>query len=114
MKTKAPIKFKVTAKLICVFVFAYAKSRFSHDVAHIWKAQGVPQSNAYPRHQDVEEKPHNDDYSIAENQGSVPKPRELIRTLKLAFKQASIRIGNTGFAYFTIKPFIVHAHKNHI
>ena len=29
-KTKAP----VTAKLICVFVFAYAKSRLSHDQAH--------------------------------------------------------------------------------
>ena len=25
----------VTAKLICVFVFAYAKSRVSHDEAHI-------------------------------------------------------------------------------
>ena len=25
----------VTAQLICVFVFAYAKSRFSHDVAHL-------------------------------------------------------------------------------
>ena len=25
----------VTAKLICVFVFAYLKSRFSHNVAHI-------------------------------------------------------------------------------
>ena len=25
----------VTAKLICVFVFAFAKSRFSHDTAHI-------------------------------------------------------------------------------
>ena len=33
-KTKALISFGVTAKLICVFVFAYAKSRFSHDVAH--------------------------------------------------------------------------------
>ena len=22
-------------KLICIFVFAYAKSRFSHDVAHV-------------------------------------------------------------------------------
>ena len=30
-KTKARISFAVTAKLICVFVFAYAKSRFSHD-----------------------------------------------------------------------------------
>ena len=29
------ISFVVTAKLICVFVFAYAKSRFSHDAAHI-------------------------------------------------------------------------------
>ena len=35
MKSKALISFAVTAKLICVFVFAYAKSRFSHDKAHI-------------------------------------------------------------------------------
>ena len=34
-KTKALISFAVTAKLICVFVFAYAISRFSHD-AHIY------------------------------------------------------------------------------
>ena len=34
-KTKALISFVATAKLICVFVFAYAKSRFSHDAAHI-------------------------------------------------------------------------------
>ena len=34
-KTKALISFVVTAKLICVFVFAYAKKTFSHDVAHI-------------------------------------------------------------------------------
>ena len=34
-KTKALISFAVTAKLICVFVFAYAKSRFSHDEAHL-------------------------------------------------------------------------------
>ena len=33
--TKALISFAVTAKLICVFVFAYAKSRFSHGAAHI-------------------------------------------------------------------------------
>ena len=33
-KTKALISFAVTAKLICVLVFAYAKSRFSHDEAH--------------------------------------------------------------------------------
>ena len=30
-KTKALISFAVTAKLICVFAFAYAKNRFSHD-----------------------------------------------------------------------------------
>ena len=35
MKTKALISFAVTANLICVFVFAYAKSRFSHDAAQI-------------------------------------------------------------------------------
>ena len=35
-KTKALISFAVTAKLICVFVFAYARSRFSHDAAHLW------------------------------------------------------------------------------
>ena len=35
MKTKALISFAVTAKLICVFVFAYAKSRFSLDAAHL-------------------------------------------------------------------------------
>ena len=34
-KTKALISFVVTVKLICVFVFAYAKIRFSHDVAHL-------------------------------------------------------------------------------
>ena len=35
MKTKALISFAVTAKLICVFVFAYAKRWFSHNAAHI-------------------------------------------------------------------------------
>ena len=34
-KTKALISFVVTAKLICFFVSAYAKSRFSHDTAQI-------------------------------------------------------------------------------
>ena len=34
-KTKALISFAVTAKLICRFVFAYAKIRFSHYEAHI-------------------------------------------------------------------------------
>ena len=32
-KTKALISFAVTAKLICVFVFANAKCWFSHDAA---------------------------------------------------------------------------------
>ena len=31
----ALISFAVTAKLICVFVFAYAKRWFSYDEAHI-------------------------------------------------------------------------------
>ena len=35
MKTKALISFVVTIKLICVFVFAYAKCLFSHYGAHI-------------------------------------------------------------------------------
>ena len=34
-KTKVLISCAVTAQLICGFVFAYAKSRFSHDGAHI-------------------------------------------------------------------------------
>ena len=34
-RTKALISLAVTAKLICVFVFAYAKSRFSYDAAHM-------------------------------------------------------------------------------
>ena len=33
-KTKAQISCMVTAELICAFVFAYAKSRFSHDMTH--------------------------------------------------------------------------------
>ena len=35
MKSKALISFAVTAKLICVFVFAYETIRFSHDEAQI-------------------------------------------------------------------------------
>ena len=34
-KIKALISFAVTAKLICVFVFAYAIRWFSHDAAQI-------------------------------------------------------------------------------
>ena len=36
-KTKALISFAVTAKLICVFVFAYADCWFSHGAAQIVK-----------------------------------------------------------------------------
>ena len=32
-KTKALISFAVTAKLICIFVFAFAKRWFSHEAA---------------------------------------------------------------------------------
>ena len=35
-KTKALISFAVTAKLICGFVFANAKVRFSHVAAHLF------------------------------------------------------------------------------
>ena len=34
-KTKALISFAVTAKLICTFVFAYAKCWFSHGLADL-------------------------------------------------------------------------------
>ena len=37
-KTKAQISFAITAKLICVFVFAYEKFCFSHDMAQIKRA----------------------------------------------------------------------------
>ena len=40
-KTKALISFAVTAKLICVFVFAYAKCWFSHGAAHLCCAIAV-------------------------------------------------------------------------
>ena len=34
-KTKAPISFAVTAKLVCAFVFAYADCWCSHALAHM-------------------------------------------------------------------------------
>ena len=49
-KTKALISFVVTAKLICVFVFAYAKIRFSHDAAHIMaELENIPIMPAHSR-----------------------------------------------------------------
>ena len=41
-KTKALIRFAVTAKLICVFVLAYAKSQFSHDAAQLQVLMEAP------------------------------------------------------------------------
>ena len=35
-KTKVLISCAVTEQLICTFVFAYAKCKFSHDAAHTW------------------------------------------------------------------------------
>ena len=40
-KTKALISFVVTAKLICIFVFAYADCWFSHVVAHMSSLRGM-------------------------------------------------------------------------
>ena len=34
-ENKGTDQLRVTVKLICVFVFAYAKSLFSHDKAHM-------------------------------------------------------------------------------
>ena len=57
-KTKALISFAVTAKLICVFVFAYAKSRFSHDAAHIKVLVREYLLNAYTNNKDVQRPAH--------------------------------------------------------
>ena len=35
LSNKGADHLAVTAKLVCIFVFAYAKSRFSHDEAHV-------------------------------------------------------------------------------
>ena len=40
-KTKALISCVVTAQLICVFAFAYAKSRFSHDEAQLFYVRNL-------------------------------------------------------------------------
>ena len=48
------ISFAVTAKLICIFVFAYAKSWFSHNAAHLifclTSYQGVGECGEGGRH----------------------------------------------------------------
>ena len=52
--TKALISFAVTAKLICVFVFAFAKSRFSPDEAHVTnKEVGNKIQDAIDKHDDL-------------------------------------------------------------
>ena len=48
-KTKTQISFAVNAKLICVFVFAYADCWFSHEPAHILLLQDVSQAGKSPR-----------------------------------------------------------------
>ena len=45
MKTKALISFAVAAKLICIFVFEYSKSRFSHGEAKIWPNENSEDEN---------------------------------------------------------------------
>ena len=37
VKTKALIRFAVTPKLICVFVFTFADCLFSHEAAHLFQ-----------------------------------------------------------------------------
>ena len=44
---KALISFAVTAKLICVIVFAYAKSRFSHDAAQRIKVNSLKAAKTF-------------------------------------------------------------------
>ena len=49
VKTKTIISFEVSAKLICVFVFAYADCWFSHEAAHFFQSfgQSVSQSISF-------------------------------------------------------------------
>ena len=47
-KTKALISCAVFAQLIYAFVFAYAKSRFSHDAAHLIYHDMVCPFSLYP------------------------------------------------------------------
>ena len=44
------ISFAVTQKLVCVFVFAYAKSRFSHDAAQLMFNVSTAQYDCKPCH----------------------------------------------------------------
>ena len=43
-ENKGVISFAVTAKLICVFVFAYAKCLFSHDAAQMLQKEQLIKS----------------------------------------------------------------------
>ena len=40
-KTKVLVSCAVTAQLICAFVFAYAKSRFSHDMTELFQTESM-------------------------------------------------------------------------
>ena len=61
-KTKVLISFAVTTKLICAFVFAYAKCWFSCDAAHIvfsvvqlgWKRGSKRKKNMFPYLKDLD------------------------------------------------------------
>ena len=48
-KTKAQISFTVTGKLICIFVFAYAKIWFSHNEAHFNTKQELSEIGLFPK-----------------------------------------------------------------
>ena len=52
-KTKALISFAVTAKLICAFVFAYAKCWFPHDTAQLNFCSSPSHIQDSPRHQPI-------------------------------------------------------------
>ena len=53
MKAKALICCTVTAQLICIFVFAYAKSRFSHDASHLSHS-----TSSFFREKEIQEQTH--------------------------------------------------------
>ena len=62
-KTKALISFAVTAKLICVFVFAYADCWFSHEAAQMNKTEMNLQSIDNICHSNITHRHNIDDES---------------------------------------------------
>ena len=53
-KAKALISCAVTAQLICSFVLAYAKSRLSHDTAHIMRVMCVKGTEGKAKSEDLD------------------------------------------------------------